>query len=54
MVSNGSLTILIHGIIDYQNGFKQNRCSEFLMQCSGPQDYAVGRFSFCETGNKAN
>lgn len=54
MVNAGSLAILIHGVIEYRNGFQQDRRSEFLMRCTGVQDYTVGRFAFCEIGNKAD
>lgn len=54
MVNAGSLAILIHGVIEYRNGFQQDRYSEFLMRCKRVEDYTAGRFAFCETGNAAN
>jgi hypothetical protein len=52
-VMQGAMALYVYGEIRYIDGFQIKRHSTFRMKCCGA-DYGLGRFSFCERGNKAN
>lgn len=52
-VSRGIHAVYFYGEIRYRDGFGRRRFSQFRLKCTGA-DYHFQRFSFCESGNKAN